>query len=299
MSIQSINISSTNIKGHCEAKCSFGFKYQDSSSTAKNNGVLINLTYDTRNIPPVIYNNEKYNVDNIIITSPSIHIFNNNVAPGEIIISHTPQKGGNPLKVGIPFKSSNETSKATNIITDIINKVSTNAPSQGDSTNLNMTFTLQDIVPKKPFYIYNDPQNDWLVYDEMDSIPLSSSTIETLQKIIKPFSIPTPGKNLYYNSKGPISNIKIGEGIYISCQPTGSSTEETEVESDKSNTTAIDVSGIINSDGFKIFILIIIGCIGLFLLFYVLNMGYKYISPSDSQNTVLSNMNLKFFGKSR
>lgn len=285
MSVQSINISSSNIKGNCQAKCAFGFKYQESSSTAKNNGVLINLTYDNQNNAPVVYNSAKYTVDNIVITSPSIHIFNNNTAPGEIIVTHTPQKGGNPLKVCISFKSSSETSKATNIITDIIEKVSTNAPSQGDSTNLNMSYNLQDIIPKKPFFVYNDLQNDWIVYDEMESIPLSSTTIETLQKIIKPFSIPTPGENLYYNSNGPVG-ISIGDGIYISCQPTGSSEEETEVEYEKNSTTAIDVSGLVKSDGFKIFILILIGCIAFVLLFFGLNSLYKYISSKDGSNSI-------------
>lgn len=285
MSVQSINISSSNIKANCQAKCAFGFKYQESSSTAKNNGVLLNLTYDTQNNPPVVYNSAKYTVDNIIITCPSIHIFNNNRAPGEIIITHTPQKGGNPLKVCVPFKSSSETSKATNIITDIIEKVSTNAPAQGDSTNLNMSYSLQDVIPKKPFFIYNDRQNDWIVYDEMESIPLSSTILETLHKIIKPFHIPTPGENLYYNSKGPIG-ISIGDGVYISCQPTGSSTEETDVEYDKNSTSAIDLSSIIKSKEFKIFILILIGCLAFVLLFFGLNAMYKYVSSNDGSTSI-------------
>ena len=99
MSTENINISPTNVKGKCDRKCSYAFKYSESNSTAKNNGVLINLTYDSTSIPPVIYNKEKYIVDKITITSPSIHTFNDNSMPGEIIITHNPQKGGNSLKV--------------------------------------------------------------------------------------------------------------------------------------------------------------------------------------------------------
>ena len=95
MSTQNINISPSNVKGKCDMKCSYAFKYSESNSTAKNNGVLIQLTYDSTSIPPVIYNSEKYVVENIVIVSPSIHTFNNNSMPGEIIITHNPQNGGN------------------------------------------------------------------------------------------------------------------------------------------------------------------------------------------------------------
>ena len=143
MSNQNINISAKNISGKCDLKCSYAFKYSESNSTAKNNGVMISLSYDSAKIPSVVYNDEKYNVSNIYITSPSIHTFNDASLPGEIIITHTPVKGGNTLEVAIPFKSSAESSNASQIITDIINKVATNAPSEGDSTNLNMSFNLQ------------------------------------------------------------------------------------------------------------------------------------------------------------
>ena len=250
MSTENINISSTNVKGKCDNKCSYAFKYSESSSTAKNNGVLINLTYDSTSVPPVVYNSEKYIVENINIVSPSIHTFNNVSMPGEIIISHTPQSGGMPLKVCIPFTSSSESSSASQIITDIINKVASNAPSEGNSTNLNMNFSLQQIVPRKPFFVYTGEysggNSDWVVYGELEAIPLSSTTITTLQQIIQAFPIATPGGDLFYNSKGPISGLQLGDGIYISCQPTGSSEGETSVEYDK-NSTSFDFSNIFES----------------------------------------------------
>ena len=277
MSTQNINISPRNIKGKCDLKCSYAFKYSESNSTAKNNGVLINLTYDSRSIPPVVYNNEKYVVENVTIVSPSIHTFNDNSMPGEIIITHNPQNGGNSLKVCIPFTSSSESSTAAQIISDIINKVSTNAPSQGDSTNLNMSFSLQKIVPRKPFFVYSGGNADWIVYGQLDAIPLSSTTISTLQKIIKAFPIPTPGGDLFYNSKGPISGVQLGDGIYISCQPTGSSEEETAVEYDK-NTQSFDFSNIFESPVFKLIIIIIIGCLIFIIIFYGLRSFYKYLT---------------------
>jgi carbonic anhydrase len=281
MSTQNINISSTNVKGKCEMKCSYAFKYQESNSNAKNNGVLINLTYDSTSVPPVVYNNDKYVVENVTIVSPSIHMFNKNLMPGEMIITHNPQKGGKLLKVCIPFTSSSESSTASQIITDIINKVATNAPSEGDSTNLNMSFNLQKIVPRKPFFVYSGENTDWIVYGELDAIPLNSKTISTLQQIIKAFPIPTLGGDLFYNSKGPTSGLQLGDGIYISCQPTGSSAEETAVEYDK-NTSSVDFSNIFESPIFKLLIIIIIGCLLFIIIFYSISEFYNYLS-SDAQ----------------
>jgi carbonic anhydrase len=276
MSTQNINISTTNIKGNCDLKCSYGFKYQESNSTAKNNGVLISLTYDSTSTPPVVYNNSKYVVENIIIVSPSIHLFNNNSMPGEIIITHTPQKGGNSLKVCIPFVSSSETSTSSQILTNIINKVAANAPSDGDSTNLNMSFSLQKIVPRKPFFVYSEENIDWIVFSQLDAIPLSSSIISTLQQIIKAFAIPIQGGDLFYNSKGPTSGIQLGDGIYISCQPTGTSEDETAVEYD-TNSSSSDFSNVLESPIFKYVILTFIGCLIIALIFYGIGAFYKYI----------------------
>jgi carbonic anhydrase len=290
MSTENINITATNVSGNCDLKCSYHFKYNESNSTAKNNGVMISLTYDSANTTPVIFNDQKYVVNNISIVSPSIHLFDNNTLPGEIMIEHNPVQGGNNLNVCIPFFSSTESSKASQIITDIIQTVSSNAPSDGDSTNLNMSFTLQNIIPKKPFYMYEDSSNtDWIVFGAISAIPLSSSTISTLQQIITPYSIKTQGESLFYNSKGPVSGINIGDGIYISCNPTGSSQDEVSVEYSTNSTSSVDISSILNSEIFKIIVIIILGCLSFLLLFYAINSGYKYLN-SDAINLKMPTM---------
>jgi len=241
--------------------------------------VIISLTYDSTSVSPVTYNNEKYNVGSISIVSPSIHIFDGATMPGEIIITHNPINGGNTLEVCIPFTSSSESSTASQIITDIISKVATNAPSEGDSTNLNISnFNLQNIVPQKPFFSYSQDTSDYIVFGSLEAIPLSSSTITTLQQIIQPFSLATPGKELFYNSKGPSSGVNIGDGLYISCQPTGSSDEKIAVTYDKNPSSAVDFSNILNSPIFQTIIMILIGCIIFILIFYGISMFYKNLT---------------------
>lgn len=278
-----INISKQNISGKCDLKCAYNFKYSESNLTAKNNGVNIALTPDSKKVPPVTYNNQKYNVSEIIILSPSIHIFNGATVAAEIMIGHTPVQGGSSLNVCIPIISSSDSSTASNLITEVIQGVSSNAPAANETTNLSINgFTLQDIVPSKPFYSYTDSNNyDYIVFDITNAIGLSSSTITTLQQIIKPFPIPTPGGQLFFNSSGP-NTTKIGEGIYISCQPTGSSEEETAVTYDK-NVTTYDFTDITNNPTTKLIFQIIIGCLLFIVIFMAVSYGYSYIVNGEAK----------------
>jgi hypothetical protein len=288
MTSQNINISKQNISGKCDLKCSYNFKYTETNLTAKNNGIGIYLTPDTSKIPPVVYNQQKYNISNIIIVSPSIHTFNGSTAAAEIMIEHTPVQGGPKLNVSIPIVSSSEASTASNLITEVIQSVSSNAPAQGETANLSINgFTLQTIVPHKPFYSYTGSSDnaDYIVFDITNAIGLSSSTITTLQQIITPFSLPTPGNKLFFNSTGP-NTTKVGEGIYISCKPTGSSSEETAVTYNKTPST-YDFSNITNNPTFKIIIQIIIGCLLFIVIFMGVSYGYSYITNGTAKMPTL------------
>jgi carbonic anhydrase len=278
MSSQNINISAKNISGKCDLKCAYNFSYTEINSTAKNNNVMIKLTPDNSAIPPVTYNTEKYNVSTIYITSPSLHTFNDKQVNAEIFIQHVPVKGGQNLIVAIPIISSSESSTASNLITQIIQNVSTNAPRNGESTNLNISgFTLQNIVPSKPFFSYTDTNNEnWIVFPIKDAIPLNSTTLTTLGQIIKPYPLPMTGGDLFFNSNGPNSN-KTSSEIYISCNPTGSSTETTEVVYDKNTVTPIDFNTIWNNPIFKLIIQILVACLLFIVIFYILNMMYSFL----------------------
>jgi len=273
---QNINISLQNVQGKCDLKCAYSYKYQESNITAKNNGIMISLTYENTSTPPVIYNEQKYNVSNIMIVCPSIHTFNNQQSAAEIIIEHSPVLGGPLLNVGIPIISSNESSEASTFISEIIQTVSTNAPVEGESTNLNISgFTLDKIIPKKPFFNYSDNSNtNWVVFGIIEAIPLSSSILKTLSQIIKPYSLATPGNGLFLNSKGPTNGTNIGDGIYISCQPTGSSKEEMAVSYNK-NTSNNNISSLFNNSNILLLFQILLGCILFIIIFLVLNYAYK------------------------
>ena len=266
--IKRMDISPDKIKGKCDLKCSYSFNYSTSNCVAKNNGFNIRLTYDKTNMPPVYYNSSSYHVEEIYIFSPSIHNFLGSQTNGEIVISHYPVEGGNPLNVAIPIISSSDSNSASLLLNEIIEAVSISAPSQGETANINLQdFTLQKIVPSSPYFSYTDRKNtDWVVFGKQVAIPLTKSTLETLNKIILPIEriMCIDGPDLFINGKGPNSSVK-NRGIYIDCKPTGESEEEEEVTTTTQSSSNND---FFKSDTFKYMIKILIFII-IFVVFLI------------------------------
>jgi hypothetical protein len=276
----SINISRQNVTAVCDLKCAYNFKYPETSLTANNQGSLIIFSFDQTNTPPVVYNQQKYNVDTMMLVSPSIHIFNGATTSAELIITHTPVLGGNQLAVCVPISQSTDSNAASNLVTELIQSVSTNAPAQGETTIINVEggFILNTIVPVKPFYSYTgDDNTDYIVFDILDAIALNSDTLTSLTQIIQPYPLPTPGSNLFYNKNGPnLSNV--GDGIYIKCKPTGSSTDEVPVEYSKNNTQSISFINFFSSSTGKMILQIIFSFIFFYALFTGFSYGYSYLT---------------------
>lgn len=276
---QNMNISKQNITGPCDLKCAYNFKYPESNCTAQNNGSFITLTYDNGSVPPVLFNNQKYSVINILIVAPSIHLFNGNQAAGEMCIQHSSYSGGQNMNVCIPLISSDSSAESSNLLSQIIQSVTSNAPNETESTNVNLTdFTLNNIVPNKPFYNYSDTENNtWIVFDILNAISINSSTLNSLTQIIQPYSISTTGTSLFFNSKGPNSSgNSVGDGIYISCQPTGSSEEETAVSYTKDQTNY----NLFNNPTTLLIFQILIGCIVFIAVFFCMNYAYNFFTGS-------------------
>ena len=233
----------------CDLKCAYNFDYPETNLVATNYGTMINCMFDNNTATPVVYNQQKYSVASMMIVSPSIHFFNGNQTNptgnqtnAEIIINHTPSVSGSPLAVCIPIIQSNDSNDASNLVTNIIQSVSNSANKQGQQVNINSNITLNTIVPKQPFYSYtsSDGSNTaFIVFDIADAIGLNSDTITSLQEMINPFQLPTPGNSLFYNKNGP-NNSNIGDGIYIKCNPVGASKDKVPVEYSK-NSSVYDI----------------------------------------------------------
>jgi len=241
-----VNISAQKITGKCDLKCAYNFDYPTTNVIAYNEGIFIALRFDNQTSTPVTFNNTKYNVVQMLISSPSIHLFNGSKTAAELIIMHSPQNGGPYFSVCIPIVQSDNSSDASNLVTEIIQLVSSGAPATGETTTLSISnFTLNNIVPKKPFYNFNSTLlgGSCIAYGNTFAIPLSQTTLSKLTSIIKPFNISdTNDGELFINSNGP-NQTSSSDGIYISCSPTGNSEETTDTTSNTTTNTNSSSSG--------------------------------------------------------
>ena len=272
---QIMNISNDNVAGKCDLKCMYNFNYTGSTTNAKNEGFSITLTYERSKIDPVNFNNNKYYVQRIILYSPSIHLFYGSKSTAELVIEHYPSNGGQLLNVAIPIIKSSDYTSASTLLANIINSVALNAPSQGETTTINTSnFSLQKIVPKKPFYSYTESSGiDWIVYGKENAISLNDSAISTLNKIISPETdlLCPAGPLLFFNSKGPSS--VLGDDIYIDCKPVGASDETVQVEEYTSNG-----EDFMKPETFNMIMKIVMGCILFILILVVLYYGFNKLS---------------------
>ena len=82
---------------------------------------------------------------------------------------------------------------------------------------------------------------------------------------------------MFYNSSGPnSSSTSLGDGIYISCKPTGNSKETTEVTY-KKNLPEYDLSNILEDPNFIIFMQIFFACLVIIIICFIWNYGYNFI----------------------
>jgi len=271
-----INISSQNIYGKCDLKCAYFFKYQNSSCSATNNNTMLILSYDKNSSPPVTYNNNKYEVSQIQICAPSFHLFNDSKTVAEIMIYHAPILGGKELVVCVPIIQSNNSSVSSILLSDIITAISGGAPKNGDSMNINLTgYTLQNIIPKKPFYTYTTNNNDYIVFDKENSIGISADNLKILTSVIKQNVTVAYGDNIFYNNLGPNTTNGQDNDIYISCQPTGNSEE---------NITVTNSKPIINNDVYANFPMILIFVLIFIITLIIINYMLTYLGKNKMFN---------------
>lgn len=244
----------------CKLKCSYQFNYAPTTLSIWNADMMLFMEPDDVAIAPVIYNDEYYNVEAVLLMSPSVHTFNGNKAHAELIIFHMNVTFTKKLMVCIPIKrSSTSTTDATTHLDLIMNEVVQTAPSPGQHTvYTNPTFTLNKFVPMAPYFSYTganllwnplfggkcygmktEPDQfgrgehieplasdiDYIVFHLDDAISMSPQALRGLRQVIPyPTNIVSIDQN--QNPGGlyynPNGPIPQSKGeIYIDCQPTG------------------------------------------------------------------------------
>ena len=252
-----INIS--NNTKECQSICNFIPKYSQTGIKCTNHATYIGVTLD---IPQndIIFNEQKYQVTEIRIFNKPLHTYFNDSKSniGEILIIHsTTAITSNPtlLVISIPIIQSSTPNLASLDLETIIKQTAAHAnlstisdtnssgsdlqsPSFGITT---INFTLNNFVPKTPFYFYNgifsfqqtlsscSAESNIIVFPLSSGVTIDASTNAIFQSsslLVPPTKFPiNPNPSpLYYNSKG--AGQVTDDQIYIDCQPVNQETEE-------------------------------------------------------------------------
>ena len=279
-----MNISPQNVSGNCTYKCDYSFDYPVSGCTATNNGNYLSLSF-TDSTSSVTFNNTKYSISSCYLYSPSLQLYNNQRADGELMLLHQPTTGGKSLYVCIPLSLNGNSNSASNKISEIINAVSKGAPSQGGSTNQGISdFTLNDFIPLKEFYSYDNKNSHFVAFGSQNAVYISQNNLTLLKKIIKPYSgnaFPN-GYSLFVNSKGPTKGkAATSNDIYIDCQPTNSSEEETNEVVNIKSETRFDLNNILSNPYFLFFLFSLI----FIILIVSVYKGVNYLTGGSVSGT--------------
>ena len=274
-----MNISGSNVAGKCTNKCIFSFKYPTTSVTATNYGTQITLNLSNQSgVPDVKFNTTKYNVQSCQLCSPSVHNYNGNKVDAEFLITHQPISGGKMLFVWIPVSLQGINTTATKIISDIVLAVANGAPSVGQNTNKINEFSLDSIVPSKPFYNYSTDRTENIVFDIRNAIGIQQFTVDKLKSVIQaPTNTVNAGPQLFVNVQGP-SNLSNND-IYIDCQPTDSSGETLTTSTSSSTTTTETTNDLMSSPMF----IIIVSLLLFLIVVYSIYKGIAYLNTSPTK----------------
>jgi hypothetical protein len=285
-----MNITPNNVAGECELKCYYYFHYSNSTCNVSNAGNALAFTYDRAVQPPVVYNENKYHVQSVLLFAPSVHLFNSNQTNAEICIVHQPVSIGHTLLVCIPVKVFPSFKNSGSLLDTIIGRAAAGVPRQGMSATLPITnYNLNNLVPKDAFFSYStNDKKEFIVFGSTSAIPITQDSITKLTSILQPFpaaSFCPAGPKLFYNKKGPaltggggISN----SDIYIDCQPTDTSEEEIMVSADKKSGAPQTHYDLGNASGFTSFLQIFLLAI---VIFAILFGCYYFISKINTKYT--------------
>ena len=287
-----------NTSSICDLKCEYSFKYPISSLNVDNRGDYLSLKTDPANSPPVTFNANKYDVTEMRIYQPSLHNYSGKSAAAELIIVHTGSSSQGNLLVCVPIvlgSSSTSNPDSSSILDTIISDVAKTANSAGSKTSVNMpTFTIDKLVPKKPYFSYNgtlpySPCNgdyDYIVYSQDNDAFLSITALaySSLQQVISANSYTRQNNSsgIYYNKTGPTNKGGENEDIYMECLPTGSEGEAlvplVQNSSEMFNSAGVNQFFKNNSWIFKILL-------GLIIVFVLLKVGGYLIKLTGNKTS--------------
>lgn len=255
-----VNIDTSVKAENCNITCNYKYDYNDSSCVVYHSGIALKINYDLKSDgtkPQAFLKDNKFNVKEILIVSPSINTYNGARSDIDVIIYHQGGSDGKEqLVVTVPFVvSASTTLKHGGLILDnIINSFASqtagktvytsNTQNEAQQLNIN-NFNLNNFIPNTPYYYYkistSTCNQNYIVFDMLKSgQTISQSAVDKLNTVLSKFSDrssritmytqynPVTTQTLYLNSNGPNYQGQATDNkIYIDCQPTDKEGEGT------------------------------------------------------------------------
>lgn len=210
----------------CDMQCEYQPKYKFSSMVVQNEGDYINFEFLGKE-SEVRFNSELYQPESMRLYKPSLHEYGDGKVYAEFWIRHKEENTGKILYVCIPVTYIASKTQLDNLIMHVKDK----APDKGESTGVRYdTFSLNNIVPQKPYFFYT--ANNPLVEPCTESVQIivfnkadSAKTSSNLEFITESSYTVKSDVTYFYNKNGPLafSTGEQSDDIYIDCQPTGES----------------------------------------------------------------------------
>ena len=209
-----INLS-TGITQQCSSKCNLEYNYGLSSCSVTNKNTYLDiLAYDGNNTINSDMVGQSLTVTGVRMYAPSLNSYNGFKADAELIITHT--GGGKTLYICIPVVTSEKEGLSAKWFSQVMPFLA--GLKKNDSNSINVSnFTLNDVIPKAAFTIYENGTFDFggcaedniiILFHKNVAINMKSKDYRALTKIIVPSSYApnqSPPKNLQINSVGTTS----------------------------------------------------------------------------------------------
>jgi len=186
-----VNIRDT--KQVCKEECSYKFSYnQNSSAIVINQNTYLDIKVDGNN--NIRFNDYKVTLNDVRLYQPSIHLFDGQQVPAELIISHSGY--GHTILVCIPIIVGNGRGKSNSFFEQLIPNITPNTDkTTPNKQSINVSkWSLNDVVPSSTFYFYvgkypYPPCNgkvNVIVFGKNNAARISSKDLKLLQALISP-----------------------------------------------------------------------------------------------------------------
>ena len=150
-------------------------------------------------------------VSSVRLYKPSLNNYNNSKTDAELIITHS--GGGKNVYLCIPINKSSSQGGTVEWFKQIIPFSPT---ANGGSRSINVSnFSLNDVIPKASFIVYEGGTFDWgcsksdamIIFNESDSISMNNSELTTLGKIIgeASYNVRETPDYLKFNGRGTMA----------------------------------------------------------------------------------------------